>query len=98
MMSKERHIFFMGAALALLLAAATGFAAATADPQLDWHVVAGGGGPSSGAAFQIDGTAGQAAAGLLSGDTYELGSGFWGGGAVTTAAFDIHLPVVVRNQ
>lgn len=40
-------------------------------------VVAGGGGGSTGGAYGLDGTIGQSAAGLASGGTYSLESGYW---------------------
>ncbi len=47
---------------------------------LDWHVVAGGGGTSSGGDYTLSGTVGQAEAGTtLSGGIYTLQGGFWPG-------------------
>ena len=98
-MKKTRYrLVLITAILALAVVTSAGLAVAAADPQLDWWIVAGGGGASSGGDFQIDGTAGQAAAGLMSGGTYELGSGFWGGGALTRAVYAVHLPIVLRSQ
>jgi hypothetical protein len=93
-----KTIFSATALAALLLATAAGLVAAAGDPGPDWWVVAGGGGTSSGGDFQVEGTAGQAAAGVVSGGPYQLGSGFWGGGTLTRAVYGIHLPIVVRRQ
>jgi hypothetical protein len=68
---------------------------------LNWTVVAGGGGAfSSGGEYALGGTAGQAAAGVLSGGDYTLTAGFWHGDATIAPppAEDhaVYLPVVVR--
>lgn len=97
-MSTKRNIVLTIALLAFLLAAATGLAVAAWDPDLGWRVVAGGGGHAASAGYQVDGTAGQEAAGLLAGGAYELGSGFWGGGELVRAHCGIHLPVIVRSR
>ncbi len=48
---------------------------------LSWNTVDGGGYTfSTGQAYTLGGTAGQADAGLLAGGAYTLGDGFWGGG------------------
>ena len=97
-LKQKRYLWFAVALAVLLLAIATGLAVAAGDPDLGWHVVASGGGGSSGGGYQLDGTAGQAAAGIMTGGDYELGSGFWGGGELTRAAYGIHLPIVVREH
>lgn len=50
-------------------------------------VIAGGGGQAVGGGFTLDGTIGQSIAGTSStGDGFELGGGFWGGGGAAPAA------------
>jgi hypothetical protein len=54
--------------------------AAQADPQaydLPWWKVAGGGGDSQGGLYLLQGTAGQAEPGTLSGGQYAIVGGFW---------------------
>jgi hypothetical protein len=97
-MKRIRDLGLTISLLALLLAVASGLALAADGFDLSWHVVAGGGGPASAAGYQVDGTAGQAAAGLLRGGDYALGSGFWGGGEVAGADYRIHLPLLVRDR
>ncbi len=58
--------------------------------------VSSGGGNSFGGLYTLDSTAGQAAAGGVSGGDYELGGGFWGGG--TTEPYTVYLPLILRNQ
>jgi hypothetical protein len=65
MIKGRRSHSLVAVALALALVASAGLAIAAAGPQLDWWVVAGGGGVSSGGDFQVEGTAGQVAAGAL---------------------------------
>jgi len=63
----------------LLLGVASVTLAASAALEMPWHAVAGGGGASAGGEFTLSGTAGQSAAGLLSGGRYTLAGGFWPG-------------------
>jgi len=54
--------------------------------QIEKSVIAGGGGQTTGGQFILDATIGQHIAGTTStGGTFELGSGFWGGGATPAA-------------
>ena len=56
------------------------------------------GGTVSGGAYAIAGSIGQPDAGQISGGTYTLGGGFWGGGVVVPASggYQVYLPVVIR--
>ena len=58
---------------------------------LSWHVVAGGGGRLEGAAYTLQGSAGQPATDSLQGSSYTLASGFWVGGI-----YRLYLPLVRR--
>ena len=50
-------------------------------------VIAGGGGQTAGGTFALDGTITEPVAGTTStGGSFELGSGFWGGGTTTTSS------------
>lgn len=51
-----------------------------ADYRIVWSTIDGGGGTSSGGAYQLTGTIGQPDAGYHSGGHYELLAGFWTGG------------------
>ena len=45
---------------------------------IDWYKIAGGGGTSTGATYQVSGTIGQPdAGGAMSGGNYSLTGGFW---------------------
>ena len=46
---------------------------------IDWFTLDGGGGVSSGGAYSLSGTIGQSDSGNLSGGSYFLEGGFWGG-------------------
>ncbi len=48
---------------------------------LEWQAVGFGGGESIGGDYALSSTVGQASADELTGGTYSLGGGFWGGGA-----------------
>jgi hypothetical protein len=47
--------------------------------QINWHTVDGGGGTSTGGAYQLSGTIGQPDAGRMNGGTFTLLGGFWSG-------------------
>lgn len=65
---------------------------------LSWWTVDGGGGSSSGGSYVLDGTAGQADVGsTMSGDSYQLVGGFWGGAPSGVSIFEVYLPVIVRQ-
>ena len=54
--------------------------------QIEKSVIAGGGGQTTAGQFVLDATIGESVAGTKStGGTFELGSGFWGGGATPSA-------------
>jgi hypothetical protein len=46
-------------------------------------VISSGGGRGTGGNFSLEGTIGQSAPGKITGTGFELGSGFWGGGAAS---------------
>lgn len=72
--------FALVAALLAAIALVTGALAwSSADFDLWWHVIAGGGGRSASSSYTIDGSIGQPAAGVLSGGDFRLGAGFWPG-------------------
>jgi hypothetical protein len=76
----------------VLLLTASALAASEAGYQLNWYTVDGGGGSSSAGVYTLSGTIGQAYAGVLSGGTYSLVGGFWGGAKVAGGQF--FLPLV----
>jgi hypothetical protein len=47
---------------------------------LDWQTIGFGGGVSTGGAYEVSSTVGQASAEELTGGSYTVGGGFWGGG------------------
>jgi hypothetical protein len=58
-----------------LLLPATSFAQSYS---IDWYIIAGGGGTSTGATYQVTGTIGQPdAGGAMTGGNYSLTGGFW---------------------
>jgi hypothetical protein len=64
---------------------------------LSWWTVDGGGGAAEGGPYSLTGTLGQPDAGVLSGGTYILGGGFWGGGALAQG-YELFLPLVLRDS
>ena len=64
--------------------------------ELTWSTVDGGGAMwSEGGSYALGGTIGQADAGTLSGDGYELQGGFWAGAG--EGVYRISLPLVLRG-
>jgi hypothetical protein len=65
--------------------------------ELSWWTVDGGGYTfSSGGGYELGGTAGQPDAGVLAGEGFTLGGGFWRGGAVVLTRYRVYLPLVVK--
>jgi hypothetical protein len=90
-----QRTFLAGAvALALLL---SGMVLAASTYELARSTVSSGGAASTGGSYTLGGTAGQIDAGQLTGSTYTIGGGFWGGGALPTQSeHKRHLPLMVR--
>ncbi len=59
---------------------------------IPWWTVDTGGGASQGGQYYLNGTAGQADAAILTGGSYTLKGGYWGG----TIDYMINLPMIVR--
>ena len=51
---------------------------------------------STGRGYSLGGTIGQPDAAVLSGGSYTLGGGFWGGGAAAEE-YKIYLPLILKN-
>ena len=63
---------------------------------LSWYTVDGGGATfSTGGPYSLGGTIGQPDAGVMSGGSYTLAGGFWGGTAIN---YNIYLPLVLKNS
>ena len=57
--------------------------------QIDWYVIASGGGHSESATYQIDGTIGQPIVGVSSSPNYSVDAGFWvGAGEVGPSGYE----------
>jgi len=62
---------------------------------LTWYTIDGGGATfSTGGSYSLGGTIGQADAGVLSGGSYQLNGGFWGGSSIN---YKVYLPLVLKN-
>lgn len=90
----KRSQYVLWALLSLLLFAPALALAQTGGPyDLSWSSIDGGGYTfSTGGAFELGGTTGQADAGLMSGGGYTLAGGFWPG---APAEYRIYLPVIL---
>ena len=86
------------AACLVFLAAVPVLAQSGGGYDLSWSTVDGGGGTlSAGGTYSLGGTAGQPDAGLMTGATYTLAGGFWGGGVFAAQRY-LYLPLVLRSQ
>lgn len=93
---RTKWIVFLGLLMALLLAIAV--RADAPGFSIDWYVVSGGGGHSTGGAFTLDGSVLQPGGSSSSGP-YQLQSGFWYGvsDVVAPPSQWLYLPVLLRN-
>ena len=82
--------------LVLFILASVALAQVSANYDLSWHVIAGGGGRMEGGNHSVLGTIGQPVAGPMSGSSYTLDSGFWGRRVTAGQNHEIYLPLVLR--
>ncbi len=99
MKTKTRAVILLAALVCALLVANAVWAQAGGDFDLSWNTFDGGGATfSTGGAYELGGTIGQADAGIMSGtgvtSTYTLAGGFWGG---ASGEFTVFLPAAVRQ-
>ena len=89
----RRKIILLAILCLLLAAAVPALAQVSANYDLSWHVIAGGGGRMASSGHALVGTAGQPLTGPMLSSGYTLCSGFWCSGAVQ---YRIYLPLVLR--
>lgn len=81
----------------LFLGATTAFAQSSSGFDLSWSTVNGGGQTfSTGGPYILGGTIGQPDAGALSGGSYILEGGFWGGGQIVAPEIQLYLPMILH--
>jgi hypothetical protein len=91
----HRQVLHFLLGLMLLLGTARA-SAAIGNYTMSRFVLSSGGGSSSGGAYALSGSAGQADAGSLSGDGYTILGGFWTGATLPGPAMVSYLPLVSR--
>jgi hypothetical protein len=99
----KRLMILVLMAAVLLIGITTANAQRTNEPaapqsgyDLSWYTIDGGGATfSTGGSYSLGGTIGQADAGAMSGGTYQLAAGFWGGVSVD---YHIYLPLALKNS
>ena len=98
-MVRRKTILILFVTIVLFLSVTVALAQSGGGYDLSWSSVDGGGYTfSAGGNYALGGTIGQPDAGLLSGGSYTLGGGFWGGGAAAAGGmYEIYLPLVLRN-
>lgn len=77
--------------------AQSGDASASLSPGYDltWYSIDGGGAMNStGGSYSLAGSIGQPDAGALSGGSYTLNGGFWGGASIN---YNVYLPLTLKN-
>lgn len=96
-MRKRIKIMFWGTFLMVLLAGGTIVLGQTSGSyNLVWNVIGGGGGTSSSASYEVEGTIGQpisSGAVGASNSNYQLSSGFW----FANSPIRIYLPAIVKQ-
>jgi len=92
---KRRALQLLAGAVVLLLIGSSVLAQSGGGYDLTWNTVDGGGYTfSTGGNYSLGGTVGQPDAGVLTGGSYTLVGGFWGGAGVQCK---LYLPLVLRN-
>ena len=87
----------VGTLLGILLVAATSASAQTY--AIPWWTVDGGGTMNStGGTYTLSGTAGQPDAGVLTGGTYSVSGGFWGGAGLGSGVFEADLSASLSDS
>jgi len=98
MVSKARRAALVTILLLLLLPAAA-IAQEGGGYEITAWTLDGGGGSSSGGTYGLSGTIGQPEAGPgLTGGSYRLTGGFWGGATTGRASQRIYLPIMLRGS
>jgi hypothetical protein len=85
----------------LFVFASAVLAQVSANHDLSWHVIAGGGGRMESAGHSFLGTAGQPLTGPMSGSGHAVGSGFGSAGyepGETPQIYKVYLPLVMNEQ
>ena len=88
------HILILLLLLALLMAAPV-LAQISANFDLGWHVLSGGGGARNSNHYQVDDVLGQWPDGLTESDQYRIEPGFWHTGSVR-AERQLYLPLALK--
>ena len=87
--------FILALAICLLLAAGIpALAQVSANHDLSWHMIGGGGGQSASAGHKLQGTVGQPLTGGMTSSGHTLCSGFWCNNAVE---YRVYLPLALRS-
>ena len=91
----KRLIFLILIALMLVVGVSSSQAQSGGGYDLTWSTIDGGGTTFSiGGVYSLGGTIGQPDAGVMSGGSYTLAGGFWGGPAINS---NIYLPLILKN-
>ena len=92
-MNVKQKLSVTAVILILLLGGVAVWAQTSANYDLSWHVVGGGGGVSSSASYNVNGTVGQSAASPRQavGSSFVVNSGYWYGDT------PIYLPFIQTN-
>lgn len=91
----KRAALVLAISTTVILIVSVAFAQSSGGYDLTWNTIDGGGAMfSTGGTYSLGGTIGQFNAGSMSGGSYTLVSGFWGG---ATARYNIYLPLILRS-
>jgi hypothetical protein len=93
-MKRSRALQLLAEAVVLLLIGSSVLAQSGGGYDLTWNTVDGGYTFSTGGNYSLGSTVGQADAGVLTGGSYTLVGGFWGG---TEVQRKLYLPLLLRG-
>jgi hypothetical protein len=90
-----KRLLFLLATAVLLLSGGVVLSQSSANFNLNWSTMAGGGGESTSATYRVEGSIGQSLTELSSSGDYRVQSGFWQ--AHIAEPSTIYLPLIMRE-
>jgi hypothetical protein len=95
---KKKHLLMVIILALIFMTSAALLAQSSANLNLDWHTMSGGGGGSASSHYRVNGTIGQSFAGPPESNnaSFMLNSGYWFSGS-NNGGIAIYMPAVLKN-